>query len=165
MPCFRGVDVSITTVTEARTPYKLPEFPHPDGSSVRFCTPSPRKRGHTFLSPRRLPAVTEEGQVQTPNPKISVYIPSMPGTVPSLAYTPKCRITCNRLVFLLRVRHYQPAVRLQLPVLQGLYERTSHCVLGHRSPQSHIWDHVPRSLRTLGTPAAGKWSLSGCSRY
>jgi len=80
MPCFRGVDVSITAITEARRSYKLPEFLHPDGSSVRLYTSSPQKHGTSvFLSPRRLPTVSEEGRAQKPNPRISVYVPSLPG--------------------------------------------------------------------------------------
>ena len=85
MPCFRGIEVSITAVTEPPATYKLPEFPHPDGSSVRLSTPSPRKHGSSaFNSPRRhLAAVPENVQASKPKPDISVYIPSVPGRKPS----------------------------------------------------------------------------------
>jgi len=80
MPCFRGIDVSIAAVAEARMSFKLPEFPHPDGSSVRLYTSSPRKLGSSAVpSPGRLPACSEDGRARNPRPEISVYIPSMPG--------------------------------------------------------------------------------------
>ncbi len=84
MPCFRGIEVSITAVSDGDT-CKLPEFPHPDGSSVNVCSPSPGQPGSDhFLSPKRPPgspvaADRDSSQLHKTNPKISVYIPSKPG--------------------------------------------------------------------------------------
>ncbi|KAK8035310.1 hypothetical protein PG993_010305 [Apiospora rasikravindrae] len=58
MPIFRGIDVSIVASAEAK---KLPEYPHPDSASV-------------ILTDGDDP--TRQKKVQ---PRISVYVPSMPG--------------------------------------------------------------------------------------
>ncbi|KAK8135886.1 hypothetical protein PG984_003826 [Apiospora sp. TS-2023a] len=57
MPIFRGIDVSIVASAEAK---KLPEYPHPDSASVILTDGDP----------------TCQKKVK---PRISVYIPSMPG--------------------------------------------------------------------------------------
>jgi len=91
MPCFRGVDVSIVVV-QGEEAAKLPEFPHPDASSVSVRPPSPKKYGSSgsavFLSPRRPPSPAKsesDSQLVKVNPKISVYIPSLPGTFGNLS--------------------------------------------------------------------------------
>ncbi|KAH9999260.1 hypothetical protein F4779DRAFT_631321 [Xylariaceae sp. FL0662B] len=71
MPSFRGVELSIVAGSEAK---KLPEYPHPDGSSVRLMRVGPglddlRNRGCTSPScsdgdPTRQKKV---------NPRVSVY--------------------------------------------------------------------------------------------
>lgn len=79
MPIFRGVDISVVASAEAKS---LPEYPHPDGSSVRLVLPDaarlgapqgPRSSDASFLSDSD---PTRQKKVQ---PVISVYIPSMPG--------------------------------------------------------------------------------------
>ncbi|KAK7954460.1 hypothetical protein PG996_015272 [Apiospora saccharicola] len=57
MPIFRGIDVSVVASAEAK---KLPEYPHPDSASVILTDGDP----------------TCQKKVK---PRISVYIPSMPG--------------------------------------------------------------------------------------
>ncbi|KAI0124344.1 hypothetical protein BJ170DRAFT_674239 [Xylariales sp. AK1849] len=79
MPIFRGIEVSVVASTEAK---KLTEYPHPDGSSVRLVSADDVHNGDD-LSPR--PSDTSVLSVGDPthqkkvNPRISVYIPSMPG--------------------------------------------------------------------------------------
>ncbi|KAJ0116241.1 hypothetical protein J7T55_005187 [Diaporthe amygdali] len=62
MPSFRGINVSILAELEVG---KLPEYPHPDGSSVHL---GPSDNVHQ--DPTRVSKVS---------PTISVYIPSVPG--------------------------------------------------------------------------------------
>lgn len=79
MPCFRGIDVSIATI-QSQVSNRLPEFPHPDGSSVNLC--SPGKHGSAvFHSPRIANPSSSSSEHDAPrsNPKVSVYIPSVPG--------------------------------------------------------------------------------------
>ncbi|KAI1079257.1 hypothetical protein F5B20DRAFT_544209 [Whalleya microplaca] len=77
MPSFRGVELSIVAGSEAK---KLPEYPHPDGSSVRLMRVGPglddlRNRGRT--SPPSSDAdPTRQKKV---NPRVSVYVPSGSG--------------------------------------------------------------------------------------
>jgi hypothetical protein len=82
MPCFRGIDVSITAITELKKVYRLPEFPHPDGSIVRFRSPSPHKLGAVaFLDPQRKPpSPSSKSDSHNPETNVSVYVPSLPGT-------------------------------------------------------------------------------------
>jgi hypothetical protein len=78
MPCFRGIEVFVVARSDSK---RLPEFPHPDGSSVRL-------RGPTEASASPLPSPSPEGtnsdptRLQKVNPRISVYIPSLPGESP-----------------------------------------------------------------------------------
>ncbi|CAK7228734.1 Oxidoreductase NAD-binding domain-containing protein 1 [Sporothrix curviconia] len=81
MPCFRGVELSIVAASDHSV---FPEFPHPDGSSVRLGgLQSSRYSGAVFLSPRRLKKtdgnLSDDAQRHA-DPKISVYIPSAPDT-------------------------------------------------------------------------------------
>lgn len=74
MPCFRGIDVSILAQPDSR---KLPEFPHPDASSTRILLPTglpPNDQAEE--SPR---SDTGSARLHGGNPRISVYIPSVPG--------------------------------------------------------------------------------------
>ncbi|CAM1510284.1 Fc.00g006190.m01.CDS01 [Cosmosporella sp. VM-42] len=76
MPCFRGVDVSIFTQSD---PGRLPEFSHPDASSVRLLPPldwppSPQSSGPAGSSD------SDSTHIQKASPRISVYIPSIPGS-------------------------------------------------------------------------------------
>lgn len=80
MPCFRGIELSIVEASENSV---FPEFPHPDGSSVRFVgLQSSRYSSAVFLSPRRHSKadghLSDDGQRHA-DPKVSVYIPSAPG--------------------------------------------------------------------------------------
>ncbi|CAK7197691.1 Oxidoreductase NAD-binding domain-containing protein 1 [Sporothrix eucalyptigena] len=81
MPCFRGVQLSIVAASDHSV---FPEFPHPDGSSVRLGgLQSSRNSSSVFHSPRR-PKRTEghrsDDAQRHADPKISVYIPSAPDT-------------------------------------------------------------------------------------
>ncbi|KAI1436060.1 hypothetical protein GGR50DRAFT_686691 [Xylaria sp. CBS 124048] len=80
MPFFRGIEISVNASVEAK---QITEYPHPDGSSVRLLRASmlPLTCGRVFdpdassssaenVDPTRLKKV---------NPRISVYIPSLPG--------------------------------------------------------------------------------------
>ncbi|KAI3396122.1 hypothetical protein diail_453 [Diaporthe ilicicola] len=62
MPSFRGIDVSVLAESEVG---KLPEYPHPEGSSVYL-----RHLGNDDQDTKRVSEV---------NPTVSVYIPSVPG--------------------------------------------------------------------------------------
>jgi hypothetical protein len=89
MPCFRGIEISIHASLEAK---QVAEYPHPDASSVRLV------RVTTFNDEAR-PGTTStaEGADQTRlkkvNPRISVYIPSLPGTLPSFSDTVALMLT------------------------------------------------------------------------
>ncbi|SPN98842.1 uncharacterized protein DNG_01883 [Cephalotrichum gorgonifer] len=84
MPCFRGIDVFVGAESELQ---RLPEYPHPDSASVSLVvreqptsppgSPSPSCHSGTDGSPARISKI---------NPRISVYIPSLP--VP----TPVCQL-------------------------------------------------------------------------
>ncbi|CAK7267001.1 hypothetical protein SEPCBS119000_002315 [Sporothrix epigloea] len=80
MPCFRGIELSIVEASEHSV---LPEFPHPDGSSIRLGgLQSSRYSGAVFLSPRRQDKASDRLSVDAQgraDPRISVYIPSVPG--------------------------------------------------------------------------------------
>lgn len=74
MPIFRGIDVSVVASRDARS---LPEYPHPDGSSVRLMSPeatSPNRSADCSILSDGDPA-----RQKKTNPRISVYVPSMPG--------------------------------------------------------------------------------------
>ncbi|KAI0433391.1 hypothetical protein F5Y09DRAFT_85204 [Xylaria sp. FL1042] len=84
MPCFRGIEISIHASLEAR---QVTEYPHPDGSSVRLLrTTAPANyAAHTETgqaSQLNCPSRPEEidpTHLKKVNPRISVYIPSLPG--------------------------------------------------------------------------------------
>ncbi|KAI1746398.1 hypothetical protein F4680DRAFT_401279 [Xylaria scruposa] len=89
MPYFRGIEISIHASLEAR---QVTEYPHPDGSSVRLlrattlpviCDAAP---GTGRSSQPDTPSVSNDvdpTRLKKVNPRISVYIPSLPGTLSS----------------------------------------------------------------------------------
>ncbi|KAJ2980709.1 hypothetical protein NUW58_g6877 [Xylaria curta] len=85
MPYFRGIEISIHASLEAK---QVTEYPHPDGSSVRLMRTSalPAVCDATAVAGRasqpNSPPVTEDvdpTRLKKLNPRISVYIPSLPG--------------------------------------------------------------------------------------
>lgn len=70
MPLYRGIEVSVLAQSVAG---QLPEYPHPDVSSLRHDTPG-NKSG---LPPT--PLENDEARDKKPDPVVSVYIPSAPG--------------------------------------------------------------------------------------
>lgn len=74
MPCFRGLDVSIAVQPRSK---RLPEFPHPDGSSVRVLV-SPAS---SPLADNKRSSIStlDSSRLQKANPRVSVYVPSDPG--------------------------------------------------------------------------------------
>lgn len=99
MVCFRGIDVSLFSVVN-RQETKVPEYPHPDGSSVNLSSSNIDKHGSAqFHSPRR-PGTPIRGDVPLTaksNPKISVYVPSVAGKLYilfALDNRPELWLTC-----------------------------------------------------------------------
>ncbi|KAI1420484.1 hypothetical protein F5Y12DRAFT_791371 [Xylaria sp. FL1777] len=85
MPYFRGIEISIHASLEAK---QVTEYPHPDGSSVRLlrATTLPvicdAYTGTGRASQPNAPSTPEETdptRLKKVNPRISVYIPSLPG--------------------------------------------------------------------------------------
>ncbi|KAI0491256.1 hypothetical protein F4859DRAFT_40755 [Xylaria cf. heliscus] len=85
MPYFRGIEISIHASLEAR---QVTEYPHPDGSSVRLlrATALPVTCDATTGAGRatqpNAPSTAEDidpTRLKKVNPRISVYIPSLPG--------------------------------------------------------------------------------------
>ncbi|KAI0515348.1 hypothetical protein F5B22DRAFT_656043 [Xylaria bambusicola] len=85
MPHFRGIEISIHASLEAK---QITEYPHPEGSSVRLlrATTIPVNNGthsgtgrpsQTIVSPPL--DGTDPTRLKKVNPRISVYIPSLPG--------------------------------------------------------------------------------------
>jgi hypothetical protein len=85
MPIFRGLELSVVASTEGKN---LPEYPHPDGSSVRLLSPDDARITDSHSSPRPSDSsILSDGDPTRQkkfNPRISVYIPSVPGM-------PRCR--------------------------------------------------------------------------
>ncbi|KAI0552493.1 hypothetical protein F4679DRAFT_534303 [Xylaria curta] len=84
MPYFRGIEISIHASLEAR---QVAEYPHPDGSSVRLLRATlpvicDAATGTGHSSQPGTPSVSEDvdpTRLKKVNPRISVYIPSLPG--------------------------------------------------------------------------------------
>lgn len=80
MPVFRGIDLAVVASDGAK---KLPEYPHPDASSVRLVAAEDLP-GNGPMTPSASDAsILSEGdptRQKKVNPVVSVYIPSMPGT-------------------------------------------------------------------------------------
>ncbi|KAL7922078.1 hypothetical protein ACQKWADRAFT_327200 [Trichoderma austrokoningii] len=74
MPCLRGIELSIIIQPDS---LPLPEFPHPDASSVRVVSlgESPQTE-ESEASPHG----SDSASIQKSAPKASVYIPSTPGS-------------------------------------------------------------------------------------
>ena len=90
MPFFRGIEISVHASLEAK---QITEYPHPDGSSVRLlratepaiiCGNHPG--GGRVLEPNASSPLgeTDPTRLKKVNPRISVYIPSLPGMLVSL---------------------------------------------------------------------------------
>ncbi|XXH00398.1 clathrin associated protein complex large subunit [Hypoxylon texense] len=89
MPSFRGIEIFVVTGSEAR---KLPEYPHPDGPSVRLMRVGAgvgdlrtRSQASHQSSPSSCSS-TDPTRQKKVNPRISVYIPSCPGDQFRLRY-------------------------------------------------------------------------------
>ncbi|KAI8627763.1 hypothetical protein F5Y19DRAFT_465675 [Xylariaceae sp. FL1651] len=83
MPCFRGVEVSLHASCEAK---QLPEYPHPDGSSVRLLKAAtalgdPHTQANRTPRPKTSPSAEDVDPTRQKkvNPLVSVYIPSLSG--------------------------------------------------------------------------------------
>ncbi|KAK0626418.1 hypothetical protein B0T14DRAFT_424553 [Immersiella caudata] len=77
MPCLRGLEVSLTAQL---TGDRIPEFPHPEGASVKLVDDS-QGNGTAEHSP------VGDGETSSPRytkakPTVSVYVPSVPGKPP-----------------------------------------------------------------------------------
>ncbi|KAI1462495.1 hypothetical protein F4805DRAFT_136793 [Annulohypoxylon moriforme] len=90
MPSFRGIEISIITCSDVR---KLPEYPHPDGSSVRLMRIGTglndlRNGGRASPHPFAVSSFSDSDPTRQKkvNPRISVYIPSSPGDQFRLRY-------------------------------------------------------------------------------
>lgn len=86
MPSFRGIEMSIITTSDVR---KLPEYPHPDGSSVRLMRVGTglndlRNGGRASPLPFAVSSFSDADPTRQKkvNPRTSVYIPSSPGKHP-----------------------------------------------------------------------------------
>ncbi|KAK5627265.1 hypothetical protein RRF57_002980 [Xylaria bambusicola] len=85
MPHFRGIEISIHASLEAK---QVAEYPHPEGSSVRllrattplvnYCTHSGTGRLSQPIASSSSDG-TDPTRLKKVNPRISVYIPSLPG--------------------------------------------------------------------------------------
>ena len=75
MPCFRGIDVCL--VTQANLD-GLSEFPHPEASSVRVIELPNHSNDRRMSDPATSQDTELTGFLKT-NPRISVYVPSIPG--------------------------------------------------------------------------------------
>ncbi|KAI6379784.1 hypothetical protein MCOR25_001915 [Pyricularia grisea] len=73
MPSFRGIEISLVTVTDINSTC-LPEFPHPDGSSFKL------QQQHAGPDDTRPARSASRSCAPKPNPRISVYVPSQPNT-------------------------------------------------------------------------------------
>lgn len=85
MPYFRGIEISIHASLEAK---QVVEYPHPDGSSVRLLRAAAiPATGTGRISQPITPSTVEDvdpTRLRKVNPRVSVYIPSLPGTLSSL---------------------------------------------------------------------------------
>ncbi|KAK5995827.1 hypothetical protein PT974_04245 [Cladobotryum mycophilum] len=75
MPRLRGIEISVAVQPESLI---LPEFPHPEASPV--CLKSPDKASPSLRASRSSAFDIESTHIPKINPKVSVYIPSIPGT-------------------------------------------------------------------------------------
>ncbi|KAI3318216.1 hypothetical protein HD806DRAFT_526533 [Xylariaceae sp. AK1471] len=75
MPCFRGIEISIHASLEAK---QVIEYPHPDASSVRLVRATTLDQESQPGTPSA-PEDVDPVRLKKVNPRISVYIPSLPG--------------------------------------------------------------------------------------
>ncbi|KAI1126807.1 hypothetical protein F5Y10DRAFT_205362 [Nemania abortiva] len=79
MPYFRGIEVSIHASLEAK---QVVEYPHPDGSSVCLMRATAISTETGRASESNTPSAADDvdpTRLKKINPRISVYIPSLPG--------------------------------------------------------------------------------------
>ncbi|KAI2463991.1 hypothetical protein F4781DRAFT_425902 [Annulohypoxylon bovei var. microspora] len=103
MPSFRGIEISIIACSEVR---RLPEYPHPDGSSVRLMRVGTglndlRNGGRISPHPFAVSSFSDADPTRQKkvNPRISVYIPSSPGDQFRLRYLINQSSLPSRFVF------------------------------------------------------------------
>lgn len=75
MPCLRGIELSLVVQPDS---VQLPEFPHPDASSVRIASV-----GDAVSTIQDLDAASpgsDSPRIQKTAPRASVYVPSTPGS-------------------------------------------------------------------------------------
>ncbi|KAH6603355.1 hypothetical protein Trco_008130 [Trichoderma cornu-damae] len=75
MPCLRGIELSLLVPPDSAL---LPEFPHPDASSVRVVSLGEAAKKVEENDPA--PPGSDSPRIQKTTPRASVYVPSMPGT-------------------------------------------------------------------------------------
>jgi hypothetical protein len=84
MPCFRGIDLSLATHSTTKV---LPEFPHPDGPSMRLLGLHSLQPAAQVITNDQKEEIGKDaplkGQAKA-SPTISVYVPSLPGKVKAL---------------------------------------------------------------------------------
>lgn len=76
MPCLRGIELSIIIQPDS---LPLPEFPHPDASSVRVVSLGEIAQAEEFYN-ESSPHGSDSTHIQKLAPRASVYIPSTPGS-------------------------------------------------------------------------------------
>ncbi|ETS77185.1 hypothetical protein PFICI_11059 [Pestalotiopsis fici W106-1] len=136
MPIFRGIDISVVASADAKS---LPEYPHPDGSSVHLVSPdtdsgSPKAADSSIISDG------DPARQKKTNPRISVYVPSMPGDQFWLKYS--------------IIRTPPPATHLYFKMFMNGALITSWGILGDiekkTQPQQPIGGTVVRALYEPG---------------
>ncbi|KAI0854378.1 hypothetical protein F5Y00DRAFT_267574 [Daldinia vernicosa] len=113
MPSLRGIEISIVASSDIK---RLPEYPHPDGSSVRLIRVGPgchdlrdKVRNGLHLSPSSN-YLNAEPTLRKSNPRVSVYIPSSPGSQFRLKYLIHQPAPLSRFVFFKMIINGHPAV-------------------------------------------------------
>jgi hypothetical protein len=133
MPIFRGVEVSVVDSQDA---VKLPEYPHPEGSSV--CLRSPNNFHHaakvaTDLGDTSMLSVADSISRRKWDPRISVYIPSAAGRL-NASWSATGSLTLFRKTIPALYQHSANHVSVLSHVLQDVHQRNTYHVLG----QSYI---------------------------
>ncbi|KAI1469991.1 uncharacterized protein F4812DRAFT_469998 [Daldinia caldariorum] len=125
MPSFRGIELSIVASSDIRG---LPEYPHPDGSSVRLARVGPgchdlrdKVRNGSRHSPSSNYPIAQS-ILKKSNPRISVYIPSSPGSQFRLKYIIHQPAPASRFVYFKIIINGEPAVSWGID--------TNHCAAG-----------------------------------
>ncbi|KAI5919101.1 hypothetical protein F4810DRAFT_520724 [Camillea tinctor] len=101
MPSFRGIELSVIASHEAQ---KVPEYPHPDASSVRLLRTSTTLEDlqdghHSSWRPSSGNTDTDPTRQKKVNPRVSVYIPSLPGEQFWLRYSVNQSPPPSRCIF------------------------------------------------------------------